>query len=326
MKILTGDVGGTHSRFEIFRSEGSGLKSLYSEKYANAHYAGFEALLTQFLGQAEAGEIEAACFAVAGPVKAGTCHLTNLDWVLSEEVLSAGFEFSACYLLNDFAAIPYGVEELAADDLICLQAGKPERQGVRAFVGAGTGLGQAVSLPTAGGLQVLATEAGHADFAPGSARQLALVAQLQSRMGPVSNEALLSGRGLVNLYTGLAALGHGATRAVVDIASDEAPSQITAAARQGDGLAVLTLAYFFEMLGSYLGNVALQTLPRGGLYLAGGIVPKLVDMMKADELLAAYRNKARMRELLDEIPVYIITNEAVARLGAARYVLTHLQR
>jgi len=325
MNILSGDVGGTHSRLELFAVGESGLRSLAVEKYSNAGFQSFEELLRKFLDDHATGvTIEAACLAVAGPVHSGRCQLTNLDWTLEEQALAADFGFGHCFLLNDFAAIPYGVDHLAADELMSLQTGRPRPDGLRAFVGAGTGLGQALAIPENAGLRVLSSEAGHAGFAPGSVRQLALVTHLRAILGPVSNESLLSGRGLVNIYSGLSDLDMGTQDAAVDIASAEAPAQISEAARRGDTLASQAVGYFFEMLGSYLGDVALQTLPFGGIYLAGGIVPKLMDLMDVDEVLKAYRDKAKMRELLEEIPIQVILNEGVARLGAARYAIDRL--
>jgi len=325
MNILTGDVGGTHSRLELFDVNEGALRSLVVEKYSNTGFESFEQLLQAFVaGPAIGLKIESACFAVAGPVAASRCHLTNLDWTLDAQTLAAEFGFSHCFLLNDFAAIPYGVDLLPEEDMLVLQAGRPRADGVRVFVGAGTGLGQALSIPVGDGIRVLSSEAGHADFAPGSARQMGLVAQLRSILGPVSNESLLSGRGLVNIYTGLFDLDKGALDPSVDITSPEAPAQITAAARKGDELAALAVAYFFEMLGSYLGDVALQTLPFGGIYLAGGIVPKLLDLLDEKALFDAYGDKAKMHDLLREMPIHVILNEGVARLGAARYAQSRL--
>jgi glucokinase len=327
MKILSGDVGGTHTRLELFETEQAGLRSLAEEKYGNAGYRSFQELLQGFLaGQAGGQAVDAACLAVAGPVAEGRCRLTNLDWTLDARELGEHFGFPSSYLLNDFAAIPYGVDDLAEQDLTCLQPGKPRAQGVRAFVGAGTGLGQAISLPDGAGLRVLPSEAGHADFAPGSELQLRLVSRLRSSLGPVSNESLLSGRGLVNIYRGLFELGEGNQAPEVDITAEDAPARISEAARRGEELPARAIRVFFEMLGSYLGNVALQTLPFGGLYLAGGIVPKLMDLMDLDVLLRAYGNKAKMRDLLGEIPIQVILNEGVARLGAARYAVSRLAR
>jgi len=322
MNILTGDIGGTHSRLELFEAGTGGLRSLATEKYKNVGFASFDALLSAFL-QSHAGDtpVDAAGMAVAGPVANGHCRLTNLDWTLDAQALAGQFGFRHCYLLNDFAAIPYGVDALAGEDLVCLQAGRVVAQGLRAFVGAGTGLGQALSIPGKQGLRVLSSEAGHADFAPGSERQMALVAQLRSKLGPVSNESLLSGGGLVHIYLGLSVLGEGALEDAVDTNSSEAPAQIADAARCGEPLATKSVSCFFEMLGSYMGNLALQSLPYGGLYLAGGMVPKMIDLMDVEALLAAYRDKAKMQELLRDIPIHVILNEAVARFGAARYVL-----
>lgn len=326
MNILTGDVGGTHSRLEIFSPVDGGMTSLVTEKYLNAGFGSFEQLLQGFLAEHGAGlSIDAACLAVAGPVNSGRCQLTNLDWLLDEQLLCETFPLGRCFLLNDFAAIPYGVDDLAVEELPSLQVGRPREGGVRAFVGAGTGLGQALAIPDGETFRVLSSEAGHADFAPGSTRQLELLGRLRSILGPVSNESLLSGRGLVNIYTGLFELKMANMESGVDITADDAPAQISEAARRGDKLSALAVDYFFEMLGSYLGDLALQTLPFGGLYLAGGIVPKLRDLMDVDQMLQAYRDKARMQDLLEEIPIRLILNEGVARLGAARYAINRLR-
>lgn len=317
MKVIGGDIGGTHSRLELFESVDGHLAGLVSEKYNNLDFGDFDELLADFLARHRLGEVDALGLAVAGPVERGECRLTNLNWRLSESQLKSRFELPRSHLLNDFAAIPYGIDELTEEDLVILQGGEPEAGGVRSFVGAGTGLGQSVSLQVGESMQVLSTEAGHADFAPGSRQQLEIVAALRDH-GPVSNEMLLSGSGLVNIYSALKALGETEGESPPDLASADAPMQISERARAGDRLAARTVACFFEMLGSYVGNLALQTLPRGGLYLAGGIVPKLLDLMDREAFLHAYTNKARMRHLLQAIPLILILNEGVARLGAAR--------
>lgn len=320
MKILSGDIGGTNSRLEVFEVQGREFRSIAEAKIQNAKTEGFEHLLSAFLQQQSFDDkIDLACLAVAGPVNNQRCRLTNLDWTLDAASLKARFEFQALHLLNDFVAIPYGVDLLGEEELACLQMGTPDPDGVRAFVGSGTGLGQAISVPGPTGLTVLASEAGHADFAPGSMSQLALLRHMRPQIGPVSNEALLSGAGLINIYTGLFDQGEGDLSETVDIASEDAPAQIVEAARRDEVLAVKSVAMFFDMLGSYLGNVALQTLPRGGLYLAGGMIPKMMDLMDPGRLLQAYLDKAKMQELLQAIPIHVILDERVARLGAARY-------
>ncbi|MBD3671022.1 MAG: glucokinase [Gammaproteobacteria bacterium] len=317
MKLIGGDIGGTHSRLELFEARGDVLESIVAVKYDNKDYVDLDQLLEAFLSKYVKEDLTAIGLAVAGPIEQDTCRLTNLDWHIDANEMRHRFGMEQVYLLNDFEAIPYGVGHLGEQDLVVLQMGQPQPEAVRSFIGAGTGLGQAIAIQTKQSLRVLASEAGHADFAPGSRQQLDILGAMLPH-GSVSNEMLMSGVGLVNIHTALNSLGVREGQALVP-ATEDAPRQISDLARTGDPLARHAINMFFEILGSYAGNVALQTLPRGGLYLAGGIVPKLLDLMDRDTFLDAFMHKSKMGSLLGAIPVYIIINEGVARLGAAHY-------
>ncbi|MBD3610569.1 MAG: glucokinase [Gammaproteobacteria bacterium] len=325
--LLTADIGGTHSRFEIFKYKEQALTSITSAVYHNHAFHDIDAVMAAFLQESQARHIDAACLAVAGPVQQSHyCRLTNLNWELNTEQLSQRWHIPRVCLLNDIAAIPYGIKYLAKSDLHCLQQGSSvDGDRVVSFLGVGTGLGQSLAIYRHGELTVLSTEAGHADFAPGSALQQQLLSFYRQDSQPISNEFFLSGQGIVHIYQAMGRLGFATERLQWSDERSDLAREISQAAQQGDPLASQAINAFIHILGSYAGNVALQTLPTGGLYLAGGVVPKLLPLMKAETFLQGFHHKAAMQELLATIPVYVILNSGVARLGAADYLLQQLK-
>lgn len=304
MRIIAGDVGGTKTLLQLVEITGSDAAVIAERRFESGKYAMFDHLLREFLALGD-GDVNAACFAVAGPVLEDRAEVTNLEWLIECDELSAKFGIPRIALINDFHAVALGVPLLDAPDLLSLQRGDRQRGAPIAILGAGTGLGQAiVTFERDGEWVVIPSEGGHADFAPQDEEQARLFLALHERFGHVSWERLLSGAGLVNIF---AFLG-GATVAANEVAS---------LAAAGDERARRAFAIFVDVYGAEAGNMALRVLARGGVFLAGGVAAKNRDAFTDGRFVEAFLRKGRFSDLLETIPVDLITNEKVGLMGAA---------
>ncbi len=325
MRVLAGDIGGTKTLLEIVDVTAGGRRVVAQGRYASTAYDGLLPMIREFLGTAGAGvatPLNGVCFGVAGPivdVGTGQCaRLTNLPWEVDTAVLAHGLGAGNVRLINDFQAVGYGIEALASKDLAVLQEGSEVRWAPRAVIGAGTGLGVGILVWQHDHYEALPTEGGHADFAPTSPLQMDLLRSLMDRFGRVSYERLLSGPGLVNIYSFLCA-GAGETaslRAVME-AQDPAAAITHAAHEQRDALAVGALDLFAEIYGAQAGNLALTCLARGGVYIAGGIAPKIIAKLREPVFVRAFNDKGRMSALTVAMPVRVVMNPEVGIIGAA---------
>ena len=297
--ILAGDIGGTKTLLLLAHADA--LRPVKEERFENRDHPDFSAILARFLGHQRPAS---ACFAVAGPVSGNRADMTNLPWTLDGHALTVELGFPV-RLINDFEAVGYGIDALAESDLETLQAGEPQPQGVRAVLGAGTGLGEGFMVWQGDGYQVFPSEGSHADFAPADERQEGLLHYLREKYGHVSWERVVSGPGLADIY---AYLGGG----------EAEPAVIAEAALAGsDGAAAGALDIFVSGYGAEAGNLALKLLPKGGLYVAGGIAPKILTKMKSGGFMGAFLAKGRFGSLLATIPVHVVKNPNVGLLGAA---------
>lgn len=328
MKLLAADVGGTKTLLALTEIADGRLRLVEERRYDSAAHAGFEAIVADFLARLAPDQraIQRACFAVAGPVMAASdgevARITNLPWRLDTRRLAEEFALPAVRLINDFQAVGYGIELLGEHDLVTLQAGRPRAAAPRVVLGAGTGLGTALLVWQGARYQVLCTEGGHVDFAPNGARQQRLLAWLARRHGHVSVERLLSGPGLAAIYEFLCE--EEPARVTAELAQrvrtqDAAAAVSDFALSQGDALADEALALFVTIYGAHAGNLALLTLPYGGLYVAGGIAPRILPRLTDGRFLAAFNDKGRMAHLTAEIPVAVVINPKVGLLGAAHF-------
>jgi glucokinase len=299
VQFLGGDIGGTKT---LLRSIDASGVTLHEQRLDSEGYATFEDLLAAFTERVE-GTIDAACLAVAGPVHEDHAVVTNLGWGIEADALRRAFGIGHLSLINDFHAVALGVPLLGENDLLSLQAGTREPNAPIAILGAGTGLGQAIVTWSRGIHHVIATEGGHADFAPQDEEQTRLFLHLRERYGHVSWERLLSGLGLVNILTFLGG-------------QETDPAAVAKLAWDGDRLAARALAIFADIYGSEAGNMALRVLARGGVYLAGGIAAKNRDWFTDGRFVEAFVRKGRFREVLQTIPVDLIVNEEVGLIGA----------
>ena len=313
MRIIAGDIGGTKTLLQQVDVSGGGRVVTVEQRYESGAYETFDALLAEFMPLA-GGSADGACFAVAGPVIGSRAEVTNLGWKMDAEALAAAFSIARVALINDFYAVALGVPLLHPGDLLSLNAGTRVPYAPIAILGAGTGLGEANLVFDGGRWIVVPSEGGHGDFAPQDEEQTRLFLALHAKLGHVSWERVLSGMGLVNIHNFLAG---------VDRAYDERiPMELAQLAERGDATATHAFEIFVDIYGAEAGNMALRTLARGGVFLAGGIAGKNIAHFTADgRFVRAFTRKGRFATLLREIPVDLITNAKVGLLGAAEAAL-----
>lgn len=327
MKVMGCDIGGTNVRIRVVQYTADGARTLVAEQhFRSSEYAGLESVLATFLSSQglQGFEIHYACVAVAGPVQRygsqQRSRLTNLPWVVDNKALSQALGVPRVELLNDFEAVGYGLDTLDGEDILTLQAGEPLARAPRALIGAGTGLGQALLVWDREGYYVIATEGGHVDFAPGDALQTALLQDLRSNMDHVSFEDVLSGPGLERIYRFLQGTRQSGAGSEPGLdAQEDAAAAIGAAAVAGtDGLSMEAVQLFLSIYGAQAGNLALTSMARGGVYIAGGIAPKLSTLFADSDFLRAFHHKGRMSPLMARFPVHLVRNADVGLRGAVQ--------
>lgn len=321
MRVLAGDVGGTKVLLQLAENDGDRVRIVAEWRVESAAYDGLLSIIAACLDAAGMTgiAIDAACFGIAGPVQSDgaqqVAKVTNLPWIVERDAVARALGTTRVRLINDFQALGYGIEGLGAADVVELQAGVEQPRAPRALLGAGTGLGQGILIWRDDHYEAIATEGGHADFAPTDALQQELLHYLTAKYGRVSYERILSGPGIVNLYTFLSE--RTAQTGAAIFAADDPPAAITEAAMAGtDAIAVQALALFVRVYGAQAGNVALSVLAHGGVYLGGGIAPKIMPTLKNGEFMRAFCDKGRMTPLLGAMPVRVIVNPKAGLLGA----------
>jgi glucokinase len=327
MNILAGDIGGTKTLMQIASLTNDEYEVICEKSYVSNDHEKFSDVVGLFLDEypTNSNKIDAACFGVAGPVTSQrnnqTATVTNLPWKLDTEQLKNLAHHSHVYLINDFQAVGYGIDTLDADDFVTLQPGARATQAPRMVLGAGTGLGVAQLIWQRNHYEVLATEGGHIDFAPTTAQQIELLNFLLERFDHVSYERLLSGPGLVNIYEYLRHAGfateHETLRQLIK-QSDPAAAIAEYAINENDDLASEAMDLFIAIYGAMAGNLALINLAFGGVYVAGGIAPKIINRLNGGGFVRAFNHKGRMSKLLSDVPVHVIMNPHVGLRGAAR--------
>ncbi len=317
--ILAGDIGGTHARLALFEPADGRLSLICESFYNSREHTALEEIVAKFLATTADG-VQHACLGIAGPVRHGLVTTPNLPWVVEGPALARAAGLPAVDLINDLEANAYGVDALNTADLVVINPGLPDKGGHRAVISAGTGLGEAGIVGDGTQQHVLASEGGHADFAPRTELEIELLHHLARRFGHVSYERILSGPGLVNVYEFLRDTGRGEEPSWLaqEISSGDAAQTISQAALRGASpWCEQALDLWISVYGAEAGNLALRMLSTGGVFLGGGIVPKLVSRLAGGSFLAAFTDKGRMRSLLEGIPIFVITNEKTALLGAA---------
>ncbi|MDZ4202439.1 MAG: glucokinase [Gallionella sp.] len=316
--FLAGDVGGTKTRLALVEVDGARVRVERESSYPSRDHAGFDILLEDFLSTADT--VHHAAFGIAGPIQGRVVRTTNLPWLIDADALQQRFGFIRCSLLNDLEATACGIPALAGDDLLTLQCGTPDAVGNLAVIAAGTGLGEAGMYWDGQRHHPFATEGGHASFSSQSEMEMVLLQQLQQRYGHVSWERIVSGMGLPDLYRFLRGYRKANTPVWLQQQMDEgdAAAAISAAALScADDICVETMGWFVRLYGAEAGNLALKVMSRGGMYIGGGIAPKILPLLQNGDFMAAFLNKGRMRPLLEAMPVRVILNDRAALYGPA---------
>jgi glucokinase len=320
--ILAADVGGTSSRLAVFDVDGGALRLVSEQRYANREHRGLDEIVRAFQSS-HRQPVDRASFAVAGPVMGGRVQTPNLPWTVEAPALARALGLPGVSLLNDLEANAHGIPALETKDLLTLNAGSPADDGNQAVISAGTGLGEAGIYRRGGQAHPFAGEGGHTSFAPSTELEVELLLFLRRKVGAhVSWERVVSGPGLVNVYEFLRDTGHGAEPAwLADAMRAGDPSAvISEAAQEGKSeLCAQALSLFVSAYGAEAGNLALKVLAIGGVFVGGGIAPKILGALTQGAFMQAFVNKGRLRGLLDGIPVQVILNDGAALLGAARW-------
>ncbi len=325
-QVLAGDIGGTNARLAVVEVGGpAGTRIVHQARYPSSAAPGLASLVTRFY-QETGARPGVACFGIACPVVDGDCQAPNLPWTVNRQALAREIGIPRTTIINDFGAVGHGLQSLSDDEVVVLQQGSAIEGGPLALIGAGTGLGQSFLLKEGGRYAVHPSEGGHADFSPTNALERDLLAFLALEFGRVSWERILSGPGLGNIYRFLKSSGVAEEQAVVrdEMAANDPAPVITRHGLAGtDPLCLRTLEVFASAYGSAAGNLALSVLASGGVYISGGIAPKIIRQLSSGVFMQAFLNKGRLSGVVARMPVRVILTDDVALYGAAA-VAAHL--
>ena len=324
--FLAGDIGGTKTTLALYSREQGARRPLAERTFPSTEYSGLEAIVDEFL-KSEKCVVTHAAFGIAGPITGRAVKTTNLPWVVSEEKIAEKLKVKHAHLINDLEAVASGVPLLHEDDLVTLNEGKSADGGAVGVIAPGTGLGEAFLTFDGSRYRAHASEGGHADFAPTGEVEIELLRYLRKKYDHVSYERVCSGMAIPDIYEFLRDAGYGtepewlvdelsgvadATPVIVRGAIDEAKSC---------ELCTAALEIFVSVLGAEAGNLALKVMATGGLYIGGGIPPRIISLLEAPSFFKAFKNKGRYSDLMARIPLHVITNPKAALIGAAFYGL-----
>lgn len=321
--ILAGDIGGTKTNLALFDEETDGALYVREERTFSSHdYAGLEAVIVEFL-QGRELPIEAAAFGVAGPVINGVCHTTQLPWIVSRASLAEALRIEDVWVINDLEATAFGVAALREDQLVTLNAGERVSGGNIAVIAAGTGLGEAALVWDGAHYHAMASEGGHVDFAPRNELEIELLRYMLTIKPRVSYERVLSGQGLVNIYNFLKAVGVEEEpdwlKLEIESGTDAARTISQAALARRAEICVRALDIFVSIYGAQAGNLALTIKATGGVFVGGGIAPKIIEKLTDGAFIKAYKDKGRLSPLVEATPVQVIMEPKTALIGAGHY-------
>ncbi|MGA7567909.1 MAG: glucokinase [Terriglobales bacterium] len=324
--ILAADIGGTHARLSYYQNQNGHFTAVHEHVFESREFRGLDEIVLKFVSETGVHP-DIACFGIAGPVRNGRVETSNLPWVVESSRLAAELRLDAVNLINDLEAQVWGIQCLGPSDTVALnQIGHDPTAGNQAVVAAGTGLGEAGLIWDGERQHIFACEGGHCDFAPRNELEIELLRYLLARFGHVSYERIVSGPGLVNVYLFLKDTHRGEEPQWLrdEIAAGDPGAAISRAALSAKApLAELALDLWISIYGAEAGNMALKVLASGGVFLAGGIAPKILPKLAGPLFMQAFLNKGRLQPLLEVIPVRVITNEKTGLLGAACYGAHH---
>lgn len=329
--ILAGDIGGTKTNLALYERSDFPGNPLREQRYINDQVTGFSELIATFLAEGRE-KPEVACFGVAGPIGNGWVQMTNLDWRIDVQELSQLLPTKDIFLINDLVATAMGTPLLSKKELFIINAGKTQPKGNIAVIAPGTGLGEAFLLQGDNGFIPVASEGGHADFAPRDRLQLELLDFLWHRDKHVSVEKVCSGTGLPNIYDFLASSSRVPEDFARELAGEEDRTPMlvksaltTFASGDMEHVAVRSLQLFLDILAAEAANVSLKLLATGGIYIGGGIPPRILPFFEPDRFMAVFA-RGVYREMLSEIPIYVLRNTRTALLGAAAYAIRRTKK
>lgn len=325
MLVLAGDVGGTSTRLAFFEGDGTGMAVLAEGQYPSREHGSLVEIVRGFIAR-HGFSAERACFGIAGPVLEGRVRTPNLPWNIESVELAQLIGLPGVKLVNDLEANTYGIAALKGDDLYTLNPGKPDPTGTIAVVSAGTGLGESLAYWDGKTHRPLPSEAGHADFAPRNDLESELLLYLQAKHGRASYERVVSGPGLLDIYRFLRDRHYfSEDPAIIAAMNAGDPPAVIARAALSESCAMCSKALdiFVAVYGAECGNAALRFLATGGVYLGGGIPPRILERLKGPAFMMAFSSKGRLSALVQSIPVHLILNERAALLGAARAAFMH---
>ena len=321
--ILAGDIGGTKTNLALFEeASDGGLSKSEGRTFPSKDYAELEAVISEFLN-GRTLPIEAAAFGVAGPVIDGVCRATQLPWIVSRTSLQEVLRIDDVWVINDLEATAYGVPALTSEQLVTLNPGERANGGNIAVIAAGTGLGEAALIWDGAHYHAMASEGGHVDFAPRNELEMGLLRYMLTIKHRVSYERVLSGPGLVNIYNFLKASGTAEEpdwlRLEIEASVDHARTISQAALAGRAEICVKALDIFVSIYGAQAGNLALTVKATGGVFVGGGIAPKIIEKLTDGKFLEAYKDKGRLSPLVEAAPVEVIMEPLTALIGAGRY-------
>lgn len=323
--LLAGDIGGTKTHLAIFSSPRELRTPVIEKTFPSARYSSLEVMVKEFLMQVEA-EVDRACFGVAGPIVNGKAKITNLPWIMDEIEMQKSLNISKICLLNDLTSTAYGVPLLEEEEIFTLNKGIVNSEGPIAVVAPGTGLGEAFLVYNGSRYVAYGSEGGHADFAPRDDKEIGLLRFMLGRASHVSYELVCSGIGLPNIYAYLQS-----TNAYeepewlyeqLSQAIDHTPLIVKGAVESSVPICVETLKMFASILGAEAGNMALKVLSTGGVYIGGGLPPRILSYLSDGAFMESFVSKGRMGKMLADYPVYIILYPHTALIGAASHGFT----
>lgn len=326
MVYLAGDIGGTKTHLALYQEEKGKMVKLKSEKFPSKQYPNLEKIVKAFL-KGESVQVKKGCFGIAGAVKQGKSQATNLPWFVDSQLIAKSLHIEKVALINDLEANAYGLNMLEESEFYLLNKGVVEAEENRAMISAGTGLGEAGIFYDGSRYIPFPSEGGHCDFAPRNPLEDDLVHFLRKKFNHVSYERVLSGPGLYNLYQFIVETKKEkeSEENYDKICKGDSPRLISEMGLSGSSKAcVKALELFASIYGSEAGNVALKMFALGGVYIGGGIAPKILPILKQGGFIQSFTGKGRFSHLLEKIPVYVVLNDNTALLGAtyyAKYIL-----
>jgi len=318
--ILAGDIGGTNTRLAFFDVANGRFELVSATVFPSRDYSGLDEIVTKFVANSDV-QPQAACFGVAGPVRNGRVEASNLPWIIESKRLADELKLTSAMLINDLEANAWGIATLAASDVVSLNQVQGSPTGNQAVIAAGTGLGEAGMSWDRTHYNIFASEGGHGDFAPRDELEIELFRYLSARFGHVSYERVVSGPGLVNVFHFLRDTKRGTEPAWLTEEMQHADPAATISRSGVAGKCPLceqAVDLFVSIYGAEAGNLALKLMSTGGIYLGGGIAPKMLAKLSGPLFMQSFVGKGRMQRLMESIPVKVIANDKTALRGAAR--------